>query len=130
MLEVDVAPAKPDGLTTPQATQSDEPPQRVEPVGGDPVQERREVLSGPDGDLLPGAVLLPLLDAFVRPDDRMRSGPPGQFDPAGGVVGDQVVADGGVQRAAQRRLDAVQGRRRQGLSGAGGLFGEFGETWR
>jgi hypothetical protein len=61
----------------------DEPPQRGAPVGGDPVEERSEVLGGPDGNLVAGAVLLPLLDSFRSPDDGVRTEPTGQFDPTG-----------------------------------------------
>ncbi|MGI5180117.1 hypothetical protein ACQEVZ_27700 [Dactylosporangium sp. CA-152071] len=127
VVEVDVAPPQADRLAAAQAAQGDQPPQGVEPVGGDVVEERGEVFSGPHGDGCPDTVVLLRLDPLPGPHDSVWAGSAGQFDAPGGVVGDHVATDGGVERAAQGGANAVQCRRGEAVTRSGGLLCEVGK---
>ncbi len=86
--------------------------QGVERVLGDVVEEQPGLLGGPHHDLagnLAGGC--PAGDGGRGPDPRFGACAAGQFDVAGGVVGDQSAGDGVVERFTQDPADALLGGR-------------------
>ncbi|GAA0236872.1 hypothetical protein GCM10009539_22710 [Cryptosporangium japonicum] len=85
-------------------------PERVQPVAFGPVQEHDGLLDGPDRDRLAGAVPFPGLGLRGGPHHSVRPACRRELEAAGGVVGEQALADRGVQRGPQRRANLVQRR--------------------
>jgi hypothetical protein len=80
-------------------------------VLGDAVEEGGQLPGGPYRHRRAHSTALPGLDPVVGPHLRLRPARGGQLDEPGRIVAQQPVADRGVERRAQRRADAVQGRR-------------------
>jgi hypothetical protein len=97
-IKVNVLPPQAGNFTSAQAAQGDQPPQRVERIVGDEAQE----LGRPDRHRRPTAVLTPLADPGIGPDDRVRTPRHGHLHTASRIVGDHALADRGIVGGAER----------------------------
>jgi hypothetical protein len=73
LVEVDVDPAQPGGLTTALATQGDQPPHGEQPVLMHVVEEPGQLAGGPHGDAGAGFAAPPGVDPVVGPHLRLRA---------------------------------------------------------
>jgi hypothetical protein len=127
LVEVDVRPAQPGGLTTAQPSQGDQPPQREQPLLCCLVEEVGQLLRRPYRHGGSGARLFPVVDPLLGPYECVCPLAGGQLQPAGRVVGDQAFPDRGVQRRPQGGTDVLQRARRRRLPEPVGCLADLGE---